>query len=287
MTVPTTWQQVSAQKIASRDALLPKEWLLPQPPADSVLNVMDIPRTCGILSAKEIEITETPATELIDKMIAKELTSVEVTTAFCKRATIGCQLTNCLSEVFFDKGLEMAAAIDAEYAKTGKPAGLLHGLPISLKDNICIKGFDAPIGFVNSANKPSEVDSDIVNILRNAGAVFYCKTTVPTGMLMVETYSNLMGYSPNPYQRDCSGGGSSGGEGILLAMRGSPLGNGTDIGGSVRIPAALNGLYGLKPAAGRFPLRGMRCKWTVWSEAHFSGSTWPGSYPEHYRSHGP
>jgi len=259
MTKPlTTWQDVSAAKIAARDALLPKEWLLPKPPGDDVKNVMDIPRTCGILSDKEIEITETPALDLIAKLKAKELTSVEVTTAFCKRATIACQLTNCLSEVFFDQALKDAAKIDADYAATGTPAGALHGLPVSLKDNIDIKGLDTPIGFTNSANKPAADDAQIAKILRNAGAVLYCKTTVPTGMLMTETYSNLMGYTPNPYQRECSAGGSSGGEGVLVAMRGSPLGNGTDIGGSVRIPAALNGIFGLKPAAGRFPLRGMR-----------------------------
>lgn len=80
------------------------------------------------------------------------------------------------------------------------------------------------------------------------------KTTVPQSLMIGETISNIFGTTFNPYNRLLSCGGSSGGEGALIALHGSPIGLGTDIGGSIRIPAAFNGLFGLKSSAGRFPL---------------------------------
>ena len=79
------------------------------------------------------------------------------------------------------------------------------------------------------------------------GAVFYVKTITPTAMMMMETINNVWGETNNAYHGGTSAGGSSGGEGALLGMRGSPLGIGTDIGGSIRLPAAFYYLYGLKP----------------------------------------
>lgn len=75
---------------------------------------------------------------------------------------------------------------------------------------------------------------------------------------MAESYNNIWGYTPNPYNSAYGAGGSSGGEGALIAMHGSPLGVGTDIGGSIRIPSAVNGIFGLKPSFGRFSMAGGR-----------------------------
>jgi len=86
-----------------------------------------------------------------------------------------------------------------------------------------------------------------VTILVKLGAVFYVKTITPTAMMMMETINNVWGETNNAYHGGTSAGGSSGGEGALLGMRGSPLGIGTDIGGSIRLPAAFYYLYGLKP----------------------------------------
>lgn len=93
--------------------------------------------------------------------------------------------------------------------------------------------------------------------LRRAGAVLFVKTAVPTSMLMGETTSNIGGATRNPRNRLLSAGGASGGEGALLACRGSPAGWGSDIAGSVRIPAAFNGLCGLRPSYGRVPGDGL------------------------------
>lgn len=100
--------------------------------------------------------------------------------------------------------------------------------------------------YANQPTRPEE-ETILVGILAKLGAVFYAKTTTPTAMMMMETISNVWGETNGAYHSGTSSGGSSGGEGVLLAMRGSPLGVGTDIGGSIRIPSAFNYLYGLKP----------------------------------------
>ena len=97
----------------------------------------------------------------------------------------------------------------------------------------------------------------MVKELRQLGAVFYCKTSVPHTLMSGETVNNIIGYAWNPKNRHLASGGSSGGEGALIGFKGSPLGFGTDIGGSIRIPAAFNGLYGIRPSAGRMPYEGM------------------------------
>jgi amidase len=93
--------------------------------------------------------------------------------------------------------------------------------------------------------------------LRALGAVLYVKTAVPHTLMCGETLNNIVGYVTNPKNRLLSSGGSSGGEGTLISMRGSPVGFGTDIGGSIRIPSAFCGLYGLRPSSGRLPYEGM------------------------------
>jgi amidase len=91
--------------------------------------------------------------------------------------------------------------------------------------------------------------------LISLGAILYCKTSVPQTLIIGETLNNIIGTTPNPHNTLLSCGGSSGGEGALQALRGSTLGVGTDIGGSVRIPAAFNGLFGIKPTAERISYR--------------------------------
>ena len=100
-------------------------------------------------------------------------------------------------------------------------------------------------------------ESEMVRELRNLGAILYCKTSVPHTLMAGETVNNIIGYTWNPKNRYLTAGGSSGGEGALIGLKGSPLGFGTDIGGSIRIPAVFNGLYGIRPSAGRMPYYGM------------------------------
>ena len=100
-------------------------------------------------------------------------------------------------------------------------------------------------------------ESELAIELRAAGAVFYCKTTVPPTLMTPETNNNIMGFCYNSRNRLLGSGGSSGGEGTLIGAGGSPLGIGTDIGGSIRIPASVNGIFGLRPSGGRVPYEGM------------------------------
>ena len=105
--------------------------------------------------------------------------------------------------------------------------------------------------------KEKVFESEMVRELRASGAVLYCKTSVPHTLMSGETVNNIIDYTLNPKNRNLTSGGSSGGEGALIGIKGSPVGFGTDIGGSIRIPAAFNGLYGLRPSTGRLPYEGM------------------------------
>ena len=144
--------------------------------------------------------------------------------------------TNCLSEVCFERGLQMARKLDEHMARTGTPVGPLHGLPISLKDNFNLAGLDSTVGFVSHIGDAAEHDSTLAQLLADAGAVFYVKTNVPTAMMIAESVNNVFGRTVNPLNRRLTSGGSSGGESALIAFKGSPWGVGTDIGGSVSKP---------------------------------------------------
>lgn len=108
---------------------------------------------------------------------------------------------------------------------------------------------------IDDAEQTHKVESQLTGELLSLGATLYCKTSVPQTLLIGETLNNIIGTTPNPHNRLLSCGGSSGGEGALQALGGSTLGLGTDIGGSVRIPAAFNGLFGIKPTPERVSYR--------------------------------
>lgn len=262
MTV-SNYKELAASKLSERDALFKPEWLVPQEslPSSEIKDVLSFPKESGFLTSKELEITESDAPIILSKIKSKEWTSLEVAKAFGHRATIAHQLVNCLSEVFFDEGLKMAQELDDYYETTGKLKGPLHGLPISLKDNLNIKGHPTSIGFVGFAFNPKDgakEDSVIVEMLRDMGAVFYVKTNVPVAMMMPESINHIYGNTVNPLNRDLTSGGSSGGEAALIALKGSPIGIGSDIGGSLRIPSAFLNLFTLRPSFGRFPTYGAR-----------------------------
>ncbi|CAE6455067.1 unnamed protein product [Rhizoctonia solani] len=184
----------------------------------------------------------------------------------------------------FDQALARARELDDHIAKTGKAVGPLHGVPVSIKDHLFVKGEDTACGYVAWAGKRvAEEDAVIVHILRAAGAIIYVKTTNPQALygspyflFLIEsvinslaasdTFSNIYGRTTNPHNRKLAAGGSTGGEGALVGSRASLLGVGTDSGGSIRthifkfntrIPSAWCGLYGLKPSSHRLPALGL------------------------------
>lgn len=211
-----------------------------------------------LLTEFEKDIISLDATALLEAIKEKEFTCVEVFKAFSKRAAIVHQLTNSLSEYFPDEGLTMAQKLDDYYDKTGKTAGSLHGLPVSIKDHLELAGHLANMGFVTWAERRSPKNEDgIVKALRQEGAVFYIKTAMPMSGMVLETASNLWGHVRNPYNINLTSGGSSGGEAVMVALGGSAIGIGTDTAGSIRCPAAFCGLYALKPTCFRFAYTGM------------------------------
>ncbi|EON62436.1 hypothetical protein W97_01658 [Coniosporium apollinis CBS 100218] len=248
------WEQISAAK---RKALLASlEGLIPDPdilPPDSQLDVTSFPASSGWFKERELEITAASASLILTNIKGRTWSAEEVTRAFCKRAGLAHVLVNCLSETLFDEAIATAKSLDSHLNSTGETVGPLHGLPISLKDNFNIIGKDSTVGFVSWVNDPAKYNSNIVDLLRDAGAVLYVKTNVPTAMMIPETVNNVFGRTVNPLNRSLTSGGSSGGESALVAFGGSPLGVGTDIGGSLRIPAACTGIFTLRPSFGRFP----------------------------------
>ncbi|KAK5240936.1 Acetamidase, partial [Exophiala xenobiotica] len=149
--------------------------------------------------------------------------------------------------------LAQAKELDKYYEEHKKPVGPLHGLPISLKDQLRVKGLETSMGYVSWVGKYDEEDSVLTALLRKAGAVFYIKTSVPQSLMVCETVNNIIGRTLNPRNKNWSCGGSSGGEGANIGFRGGIIGVGTDIGGSIRVPSAFNFLYGIRPSHGRMP----------------------------------
>ncbi|CAF3863605.1 unnamed protein product [Rotaria sp. Silwood1] len=250
----------SIQRILElRDASIPKDSLLGHLlPDTSVLDVTNIPRQCGLLSDDEITITEHySATQLVTQLAQGQLTAEQVIKAYLKRAGIAHQLTNCATEFLVKEALDRAKYLDEEFKRRGGPVGPLHGLPISLKDMITMRGRRVNAGWIKWIDRIAEDDALIVKILYEAGAIFYVRTTEPQSLMHLECSSPVYGTTLNPFNRNLTSGGSTGGEGALLALKASPMGVGTDIGGSIRSPAANNGIYGLRPTTFRIPLQGV------------------------------
>ena len=119
-----------------------------------------------------------------------------------------------------------------------------------------MKGLGLNAGFISWWDHKGKDDSHVLKILWNAGCVFYTRTTEPQTLMHLETSTNLYGVTVNPFNGNLTSGGSSGGEGALISLRGSCLGIGTDIGGSIRSPSANCGIYGLRPSSYRIPVEG-------------------------------
>lgn len=127
---------------------------------------------------------------------------------------------------------------------------------MSIPDTVDIKGHDSTIGYSRNVDRPMPTSSSIVRLLQDAGALIHVKTAVPTGLLAIETVSDVFGRTTNPYNSNHTAGASTGGGGALVACGGSKIEIGTDIGGSVRIPAHFCGVWSLRASAGRFPTWG-------------------------------
>ncbi|KAL9077583.1 MAG: hypothetical protein Q9157_003307 [Trypethelium eluteriae] len=251
-----TWQEIALDVQKYRDKTIDEV----SPPISDVpthlpLNVTNVPK--DLLTSTEISITETPPEELLIAIEKRQYSCKEVTNAFLRRAGLAQKLVNCITELLPKQALARAEELDRYLVDNGKPIGPLHGLPISAKEHIGVKGLSAHGAFVSWADRVNEDDAHVLKILHEAGCVVFARTTEPQSLMHLETASNLYGVTLNPFNTALTPGGSSGGEGALLGLRGTCLGLGTDIGGSIRSPAANNGVWTLRPSTCRIPVSGV------------------------------
>ncbi|KAL8869305.1 MAG: hypothetical protein Q9174_004373, partial [Haloplaca sp. 1 TL-2023] len=157
--------------------------------------------------------------------------------------------TNCLTEIMINPGAE-------KWIEDVNLKGPLAGIPVSLKDSINVGGFDVSVGYSGKVGQPVPQDGTIVKILKDAGAVPYVKTNLPISLLSFESNNDLWGRTTNPHNSKYSPGGSTGGESALLAYGGGRIGVGSDVAGSVRVPAHFSGIYSLRCSTGRWPKMG-------------------------------
>ena len=147
-----------------------------------------------------------------------------------------------------------AAAESEKHWQAGKPIGALDGVPITIKENIATKGVPMPLGTAANDLVPAQADAPAAARVREAGAIILSKTTMPDYGMLSSGRSSFHPLTRNPWNLDWNPGGSSAGAGAAAAAGYGPLHLGTDIGGSVRLPAAWNGIFTLKPSNGRVPV---------------------------------
>jgi Asp-tRNA(Asn)/Glu-tRNA(Gln) amidotransferase A subunit family amidase len=207
----------------------------------------------------DLELSYTPASVLAERIRQKQLSPVEVMENCLARIDEVQPKLNCFAFVFPDEAMAKAKAAEQAVMK-GDVLGPLHGVPLAIKDLTPTKGKRTTLGsYAFEHNVPTR-DAVIVTRLTGAveqggaGGIMVGKTTTPEFAYSSYTESPLWGITRNPWNTDRCPGGSSGGSGAAVASGCVPIAEGTDMGGSVRIPAAWSGTVGLKPAIGRIPM---------------------------------
>jgi len=195
-------------------------------------------------------INELSAIELAARIARGEVSAVEAVEAHIARVEEVNPRLNALVVKRYDEARREAQAVD-ERRRAGQALGPLAGVPVTIKECLDLAGTPSTFGLESRRNAHASVDELHVARLRAAGAIVIGKTNVAQLLLFIETDNPVYGRTNHPDDPERSCGGSSGGEGALLATGASALGLGTDIGGSVRVPAAFCGVYALKPTSGR------------------------------------
>lgn len=192
------------------------------------------------------------AHELAGLLAAGTVSSREVVAAHIARIERVDAVLNAVVVRRFDAALAEADAADAALAR-GEPLGPLHGVPVTVKESLALAGTASTFGLPGRRSAIASDDDPYVARLRAAGAVVLGKTNVAQLLIAYESVNPVYGRTNNPWRLDRTPGGSSGGEAAIIAAGGSALGIGSDILGSVRVPAAFCGLAAFKPTAGRTP----------------------------------
>ncbi|MCY1506423.1 Acylamidase [compost metagenome] len=196
---------------------------------------------------------ELSALQLLERYRDRALSPVEVTQAVLARIERWEPHIHATYGLDAEAALASARASEARWAQ-GKPQGELDGVPVTLKENIATRGTPTPIGSAATVLAPAAADAPAAARLREAGAVIVTKTTMPDFGFLGAAPSSFHALTRNPWDLGRNTGGSSSGAGAAAAAGYGPLHLGSDIGGSVRIPASFCGVFGLKPSHGRIPV---------------------------------
>lgn len=192
------------------------------------------------------------AVEIVRRIAARDLSAAEAVEHFIARLEAVNPKLNAVTVKLFDSARKRAAEVDQALSR-GEKLGPLAGLPVTIKECFDVAGTATTFGLPSRRNEIENSNDRYVAALLAAGAIPIAKTNVPQLMIYTETDNPLYGRTNNPWNLERSCGGSSGGEGATIGAGASPLGLGSDIGGSLRIPAAFCGIASIKPTAGRVP----------------------------------
>lgn len=164
-------------------------------------------------------------------------------------------LLNIIVVERYESAIEDAKAVDDLIRNTADPKVFaetkpLLGIPFTTKESNAVKGLPHTLGVIRRRNHKAPEDATVIGYMREAGAIFIGKTNMPELNMWTESRNKIYGQANNPYNTTRSVGGSSGGDAAIVAACGAPIALGGDIGGSIRIPAFCNGVFGFKPSEG-------------------------------------
>ena len=197
------------------------------------------------------QLTRLSATEAIARFESRTLSPVELARAVIERAEKVEPVINAFTETFFERALEQAQEAEARYARG--EARPLEGVLLGVKDEAAIEGQRTTHGSLLRRDHVDTTTSPSIERLLDAGAIVHARTTTPEFACTTVTHSRLWGVTRNPWNPEYTPGGSSGGSAAALAAGTTTLATGSDIAGSIRIPAACCGVVGFKPPYGRVP----------------------------------
>ncbi|KAI9680954.1 MAG: hypothetical protein M1829_001034 [Trizodia sp. TS-e1964] len=215
--------------------------------AQRASRIDDLPESYnGPITPENRQVLERSVANLVIEVHQDKIKPIDILRAYGKIAIRAHMKTNCLTEIVIQ---------DAEnWAANPSP---LAGIPLSLKDTIHVGGYDASVGYSANTGNPVAKDGPMVKLLKDAGAIPYVKTALPITLLSFESTNDVWGRCTNPYNPKYTPGGSSGGEAALLALGGGRIGIGSDVAGSVRVPAHFSGIYTIRCSTGRWPKAGI------------------------------
>ncbi|NLI70662.1 MAG: amidase [Firmicutes bacterium] len=202
-----------------------------------------------------MEVLDLDATAMAAKIATRELSSLEAVNIYVKQLKKVNPDLNCMVENRFEQARNEAKEIDAQL-KEGTPGGRLYGVPISMKESFDVAGMVTSGGLLHRRNLVADRDADVVASLKKEGAIILGKTNTPVLCFCQETENKLFGRTNNPWNLERTAGGSSGGEGALIAAGGAAVGVGSDIGGSIRFPSHFNGVIGFRSGNGQVSSNG-------------------------------